>query len=391
MVPVQYNEEDDGIITSSEYFSQMYGIGNCTIGQSVSCNAKDDEESKCRINVRMSALLTLTVCLMIKAAYMVAVNVSMRRSVKSQCLTFGDVIVASAMDRDTRIRNECMVNAGDGYRHETVHTCHKHCKDCEPSATGDSLGHCQRCKKYNIMDKAANLTHPSVAIKYKKSLISSLGTTALVQMIILMFCSIAMLVVSLILAIGLGEAAGNFKESCKFGGSLCTDSSEAQYLKGTFGTFGGFNSSANVKGMDNLSNEAVPFLIANGAQVLYSALYLLLTYNLTLISMESDWGNLERTRRRLRCTLVKGSGFAQSYLLQLPKKVLYPMMTFSAVMHWLLGQAISARETVFAHHGYASQHVEKSFFSVGYFHSRQDYANLGRLSMELTVFGSRPF
>ena len=358
-----------------------YGISNCTLALNVRCKAQDAKESKCRINVRMSALLTLTVCLMIKAAYMIAVNVSLRRSVKSQCLTFGDVIVASAMDRDTRIYNECMVNAGDGHRHKTVHTCHKHCKDREPSATGDDIGHCQRCKQYNIMDKAADLFHPSVAVKYKKSLISSLGTTALVQMTILIFCSMAMLGVSIVLASGFGSAAATFKWRCvnndlgsgPYGyQGPCTSSGEAQYLKEKFGTFGGFNSSAIISGLEALTNEAETFLIANGAQVLYSLLYLLLTYNVTLISMESDWGNLERTRRRLRCTLVKGSGFRQSYLLQLPKKILYPMMSFSAVMHWLLGQAISARETVFASHRDAIQQTEKSFYSVGCFRTLQE-------------------
>ena len=398
-IPADYHwipAYDDGVITLPAIrYSSTYGIGNCTIGDSVSCKAKDNEQSKCRISVRMSALLTLTICLMIKAAYMVAVNISMRRSVKSQCLTFGDVIAASAIDRDIRIHNECMVNADDGYRHKIVHTCHKHCKDREPSTTGDKIGHCQRCKRYNIKDKAANLPHPSVAIKYKKSLISCLGTTALIQMTILMFCSIAMLAVSLVLAVGFGGAAADFKSGCSkvelSTAYPCTNSSELQYVKGKFGTFGGFDSSANVRGMDRLANEAVPFLIANGAQVLYSALYLLLTYNVTIISMECDWGNLERTRGRLRCTLVKGSGFTQSYLLQLPKKILYPMMAFSAVMHWLLGQAISARETVFSHHGDASQQIEKSFYSVGCFHTRQDYVNLGRLSMALTVFGFQPF
>lgn len=374
-------------ILSLQFYGQTdpfmtYGIGNCTLYQGVSCRAQDDKESKCRISVRMSALLTLTVCLMIKAAYMIAVNISLRRSVKSQCLTFGDVIVASAMDRDNRIYNECMVNAGEGHRHKTDHTCHKHCKDREPSVTGDDIGHCQRCKRYNRTDKAADLSHPSVAIKYKKSLISSLGTTALVQMTILMFCSIAMLAVSIVLASGFGGAAATFKWKCVNRGFTpseyqgpCTSSGEAQYLKIKFGTFGGFNSSATIQGMEALTNEAETFLIANGAQVLYSALYLLLTYNVTLISMESDWGNLERTRRRLRCTLVKGSGFAQSYLLQLPKKILYPMMAFSAVMHWLLGQAISARETVFAGHGDASQDSEKSFYSVGHFRTLQEISS----------------
>ena len=353
-----------------------YGIGDCTLNHSIKCEAQDDKESKCRVNVRMSALLTLTICLMIKAVYMVAVNISLRQSVKTQCLTFGDVIVASAIDRDSRIRNECMVNAGDGHRHKTVHTCHKHCKDREPSATGDGIGHCQRCKKYNIMEKAADLSHPSVAVKYKKSLISSLGTAALVQMIILMICSLAMLAASAVLAFLFGIAAAGIKSDCIEGRlhsyeSPCTSSGEAQELKDQFGSFGGFNSSGTIPGIEALTNEVETFSIANGAQLLYSALYLLLIYNLSLISMESDWGDLERTRRRLRCTLVKGSGFAQSYLLQLPKKILYPMMAFSAVMHWLLGQAISAQETVFAGQDSDGNNYEQSYYSVGLFRTLQ--------------------
>lgn len=349
------------------YGFSPYGINDCSGTQSIRCTPQGNETEKCRISVRMSALITLTICLMIKAIYMVVVNVASRHSIKSQCLTFGDVIVASAMDRDTRIYNECMVSAGDGYRHKVAHSCHKHCKDHEPSATGDSIGHCQKCSKFNVLNKAADLVHPSVAIKYKKSLLSNLGSTALIQMIILMFCSITMLAVSIFLAMEFGHAAARFQGRCITGslsGYSCTRSGEAKYLKEEFGTFGGFNSSAGVSSSDYLTNEATAFIIANAAQILYSALYLLLIYNLTLISMELDWGKFETTRKRLRCTLVRGAAFNQSYLLQLPKKVLYPMMAFSAVMHWLLGQAISARETVYADHGDQTEQAEKSYYSV---------------------------
>ena len=356
--------------------SYDWRVADCSVTDSITCFTQDPENPKCRISVRISALITLTVCLIIKAAYMVAVNVASRRSIKSQCLTFGDVIVASSFDKDVRIHNECMLNAGDGYRHRVAHTCHKHCKDREPSLTGDSIGHCQKCTKFNKIDKAANLIHPSVAIKYKKSLLSNLGSTALIQMIILMFCSIAMLAVSILLAYEFGLSAVKYKERCgknsqpslygdPYGGP-CTNSAEMDYLKGHFGTFGGFNSSATIdSSLSSVTNEAVAFFIANGAQVLYSALYLLLIYNLTLISMELDWGRFETTRKKPRCTIVRGSAFSQSYLLQLPKRVLYPMMIFSAVMHWLLGQAISAWEIVYADSGPFTEHSEQSLYSVG--------------------------
>lgn len=346
-----------------------YRIEDCSLRDNVECEAQG-YEPKCRISVRMSAALTLAICLIIKATYMIIINVSSRHSIKSQCLTFGDVIVASAMDPDLRIRNECMVNAGDGYRHKVAHTCHKHCKDHEVSPTGDSIGHCQKCAKFNTSDKAANLVHPSIAIKYKKSLLSNLGSTALVQMIILMFCSIAMLGVSIFLACSFAASLQNFRYECNTydkGRAQCTDDGEALYLKELYGTWGGFNSSASVGGASVIRSEGVAFLIANAAQFLYSGIYLLLTYNVTLISMELDWGRLETARNRLRCTLVRGSGFNQSYLLQLPKKVLFPMMIFSSVMHWLLGQAISARETVFADPRTLVKRSEQSVYSVSCF------------------------
>ena len=62
--------------------------------------------------------------------------------------------------------------------------------------------------------------------------------------------------------------------------------------------------------------------------------------------MEYDWGMFEKTPNKLRCTLVKGSCFRQSYTFQLPKRVLFPSMIVSAVMHWLLGQSISTIESI---------------------------------------------
>jgi hypothetical protein len=64
----------------------------------------------------MQAAFILGGCLVIKAIYMVTVNLLARGKVKKQCLTFGDVIVASATDPELRIKGECMVNAAESYR-----------------------------------------------------------------------------------------------------------------------------------------------------------------------------------------------------------------------------------------------------------------------------------
>lgn len=344
-------------------------IGGCNI-TNIHCTGIGSEDLQCRLNIRMSAALTLTGCLLIKAIYMVASNISARKRIKTHCLTFGDVLVASAKESDLQIRNECLVNAGDGHRHHIQHTCHKmHClTDSEPSLTGDEIGHCQKCTRFNIINKAADLSHPCLATKYKKSLISNLGSTAVSQMMILMVCSLFMLSISVVLAVSMANEAARFGSFCaahphsdvlsydylSSDQSLGCDAGLYNHLKVAFGTFGGFQGSGTLSSLppNSLRSEILTFAISNGAQILYSLLYLLLIYNITLISMERDWGNLERQRSRPRCTLVKGDAFNQSYLLQLPKKVLFPLMALSATMHWLLGQALSTREIIWVNPEY---------------------------------------
>ena len=349
--------------------------GDCSASD-VMCVFTEPAEPQCRLSIRMSAAFLLTVCLVVKAVYMVVINVKGRRSKKTQCLTFGDVIVASSMDPDLVVRGECMVNAGEAYRRSTDHKCHKHCTAKTPSTSGDELGHCQKCSKHNETNKAADLPQPSIATKYKKSLISNLGSTALRQMIILSLCSAALLAVSLVLAFVFGLEANRFKYDCAYPNGDTSQPVSSNYtacvshlsshLARKFGSFGGFSSTATLGDLpiDRASSEVAAFAISNGAQLLYSLLYLLLVYNITLISMEYDWGNLEKGRGRLRCTLVRGKEFKQSYLLQLPKAILFPMMGFSSLMHWLLGQAISTKETIISDDQTPGQSWERSQYSV---------------------------
>ena len=175
---------------------ESFGVEDCQLGRDVICRMNDSATETCRINIRMSAAITLAICLMIKTTCMIILNVKSRRKIKISCLTFGDVIAASAFDVDLRIRNECLLNADEGNRHRVEHTCHKHCKETKLSRTGDNVDHCQKCKKFNIVNKAFNLSHPCIAIKCKKSLLLNLGFTALLQMIILIFCALSMLGIS---------------------------------------------------------------------------------------------------------------------------------------------------------------------------------------------------
>ncbi|TVY83717.1 hypothetical protein LSUE1_G002566 [Lachnellula suecica] len=341
--------------SSYEGYYDTYQKDNCTVGTDVECILSDPLPKQCRMNVRMQAAFILTGCLFIKAAYMIALNVLSRYQTKDHCLTYGDVIVASVLDPSLKIRNECMLNSGDGWRQKIDHQCHKHCKDKTPSMTGDDIGHCQKCKKFNKSDKAADLPHPSIAIKYKRSLLSNLGSNAITQMIMLMFISIILVVISIMLIVSMASTVADYRQYCAKDSEYYAEAQYdctipvSTYLKEMYGTWGGFSSSAALAPLpaDSLSSEFIAFAVSNGAQFLYSLLYLLLIYNLTLISMEHEWGSFEEKRRRPRCTLVRGKQFEQSYFLQLPSKVLMPLMGYASLMHWLLGQAISTTETIF--------------------------------------------
>jgi hypothetical protein len=104
---------------------------------------------------------------------------------------------------------------------------------------------------------------------------------------------------------------------------------------------------------------------SNGAQFTYSLLYLMMIYNITLISQESDWGKLEYRRKRIRTTLVSGTSFNQDYLLQLPKKILFPIMTYSVLTHWMLGEALQTQEAIWLGDR-GGRHVEHSKYIITY-------------------------
>ncbi|KAH7064738.1 hypothetical protein B0J12DRAFT_9729 [Macrophomina phaseolina] len=280
--------------------------------------------------LRMQAAIILTICITVKAAYMISVNVKARHEIKTHCLTYGDILVASNFDPDIRILNESMVNGGDFHRRSISHTCHKHCKSQQLSETGEELGHCQKCKKYNTINNCPGLPWPALSTKRKKSLITNLGQTALTQMLTLSFTSMAMVAVSIFLAV---LYVPHYAYAVCVGWTTYNKQFASSQVFATMR-------------VDSLWGEIAAFLISNGAQLLYSCLYLLLIYNVTLISMENEWGKFEKRRQRLRCTIVKSERFDESYFLQLPKRILFPIMAYSVIMHWLLGLAILAKEDI---------------------------------------------
>lgn len=65
----------------------------------------------------------------------------------------------------------------------------------------DEIGHCQKCKKWNSTNKFSNEPQPTIATKFKKSLISNLGNTALTQMCLLMLCTLCLTGASIAIAV----------------------------------------------------------------------------------------------------------------------------------------------------------------------------------------------
>jgi hypothetical protein len=179
-------------ILGDQDFSQLPACA-----KKVECSPiRNDELLQCRLTVRVSAALVLAASVAAKAVYLVVVGLRARNKKKSICVCLGDVVVASVVDRSLKLANQCMANAESIHRRQVEHTCHKHCKNKTPDPSGDGLGHCQHCKKFNSTNHASDLDNPAVANKFKHSLISVLGGASVVQMLILWACSCLMLVVS---------------------------------------------------------------------------------------------------------------------------------------------------------------------------------------------------
>lgn len=60
---------------------------------------------------------------------------------------------------------------------------------------------------------------------------------------------------------------------------------------------------------------------------------------------------------------MAGESFAQDYLLQLPKRILFPTMAYSVLTHWMLGEALQTQEAIWLE-DIDGRHVEHSRYYV---------------------------
>jgi hypothetical protein len=107
-----------------------------------------------------------------------------------------------------------------------------------------------------------------------------------------------MLVIPLWIIVSLTVVWGEYKKYCQDEENLknwdlkkdeCLGNRKAAWRRSS-GTWGGFGSIALLMPLEpnKKGSEMAAFAISNGAQLVYSLLYLLLVYNITLISMERE-------------------------------------------------------------------------------------------------------
>ena len=91
--------------------------GNCYPAHNVTCmfwlDMGNTTPQRCRLQIRMQAAFILMSCLVFKAIYTVYVNIHSRNKKVDKCLFWGDIIASSTFEPGLRVKNECMVNAGE--------------------------------------------------------------------------------------------------------------------------------------------------------------------------------------------------------------------------------------------------------------------------------------
>ena len=92
----------------------------------------------------------------------------------------------------------------------------------------------------------------------------------------------------------------------------------------------------NLEGSNGLLLNA---LIANLPQVVLSFLFLLYNGLFTSMLLADEWNGYARKRKPLRVTDPKGAQ-RSTYRLQLPYKYGVPLLTASAILHWLVSQSL---------------------------------------------------
>lgn len=86
-------------------------------------------------------------------------------------------------------------------------------------------------------------------------------------------------------------------------------------------------------------SEAGQVVIANIPQAVYSLIYLLFNNILTRMLLAYEWSHLSLKKKPLRVSSPIGKQ-RSTYFLQLPFRYALPLLTLSAIMHWLVSQGL---------------------------------------------------
>lgn len=85
--------------------------------------------------------------------------------------------------------------------------------------------------------------------------------------------------------------------------------------------------------------------LANIAQVVFSALYILYNNLITVMVVASEWNDFISEKKTLRVSRPRGIQ-RSAYFLSLPYIFSIPLMCFSGLLHWLISQSIFVIQTV---------------------------------------------
>ncbi len=92
--------------------------------------------------------------------------------------------------------------------------------------------------------------------------------------------------------------------------------------------------------MQATSGLLVNSIIANIPQVVLSLIYFSYNGLFTSMSLATEWSSFAKKRKGLRVSSQPTGSQRSSYFLQLPYRFAVPLILFSILLHWLIGQSL---------------------------------------------------
>ncbi|KAL4861550.1 hypothetical protein BDV12DRAFT_64372 [Aspergillus spectabilis] len=106
-------------------------------------------------------------------------------------------------------------------------------------------------------------------------------------------------------------------------------------------------------------------LIANIPQLIFSVLYFMVNSILTNMTLAGEWNNFSLQRKGLRVSTRPQGHQRRTYFLSLPYRYGVPLITLSALLHWLMSQSIFLVR-ILSYTGWQERDTSYDTMTVGY-------------------------